>query len=407
MGFSLVGIPQENIVIDHEKREIQVIIPMDITTVSFPASVTVSEGVTITPGPSSVAVPYVFNLALGASPIIFYKPADQYGSTVGQPYAVRRLAAGPLEITSPPSSISVDTGFPTLITVKNYFDDAMTSVSAIITNEQTGQQFTGHISPCTDFAPLLVCQGGSVGSFQVNFYEPIATGQYRLDIRKPNGRQARAEGLVTVRRGLPRGGDDLWNPSSPGMQSRMFKGANLFAEDQIELRLKNLNGDQYTLKPSSYAPDGTSMTVNIPAAVKPSQYTTQMIRKGELVASYGRMVISSTRSQPAFIWFSDLTVFLSPNTAFGIDRGKRQTFFYVNSGVGNVRLKFTPVANSTNPILIAVNTPSQYISHGFGSPDFTIPLTTPPGLYSIVLQHILQDRSIVEGEPFERLIEVR
>lgn len=46
LAFSVPGIPRENIVIDHEKREVRVTIPMDVTTEDFPVSLTVSPGFT-------------------------------------------------------------------------------------------------------------------------------------------------------------------------------------------------------------------------------------------------------------------------------------------------------------------------------------------------------------------------
>ena len=406
IAFSLPGIPPENIQIDHEKREVRVIIPTNISTIYLPASITMTAG--FTPIPIGDTSPYIFSLYAARRPVEFYKSGNVYNDTGGAPYQVIAVASGPLEITTPPASLSLETGSPLLLTVKNYYDDAVTDNQAIITNQRTGQQYTASLYPC--YEDNAYCQGATVGAVLASFDTNIEYGTYDLQIRKTNQRQVRATGSLTVRRGLPMALHDLYNPPAPGTRNVKMGGLNLFEADHIQLVLTNQTGDVYTLTPTSYATDGKSLTVDLPTTIKPSQYAIQMKRQGELVASYSRMIISRDRSQPAIVSFNYTRINQDPTIPLTMERGKRQLVtFVISSGIATARLKFISVDAGQPARFVDVDTPSAYLMAGpdGGVPTFTIPSTIPIGKYRVVLQHLMTDQQIVEGEPFERLVAVQ
>ena len=406
LGFSLPGIPPENIVIDHINHEIKITIPANISATAFPASMTVTAGYVANPGNSRF--PYRFDLLTERPPIGLYKQGDVYSVPIGTPYRIVTLPDGPLEITNAPASLTLETGQPLLLSVKNYYDDATSSNSVVITNQLTGQQYQGSLYTCEGAS--VACKGIEPGFVTASFDSDIPYGAYSLELRKANKRQARATAPLTVTKGLPFAYDDSYNPSAPGTQNRKFSGVNLIESDQIELLLKNQTGQQYKLTPTNYTTDGKSMSINIPADIKPSQYSVQFIRKGQLVPSYSRTIISRDRSQPAIISINYGAINVIPDSPLALVRGNRQGITYVISqNVTNVRLKLIPVVAGQSPVLVDVDTPRGYFTGGpdGGLPSFVVPESTPTGKYTLVLQHILTNKSVTEGEPFERLIEVR
>lgn len=408
LAFSLPGIPPENIQIDHKKREVRVTIPSDVSVHSFPASITMTLGYSALFTGSTT--PYLFDLYSVRQPVQFYLQGDVYGTTSGKPYNIITLANGPLEITTPPASLSLETGSPLLITVKNYYDDAVLDNVAVLTNPLTGQQYTGTIQTC--YEGLRSCQGATVGAVLAYFDANIAYGKYDLEIRKANQRQAHASGPLVVSKGLPSAGySNLFDPPAPGTQNLRMDGCNLFEEDQIQLLLKNQTGERYILTPINYAADGRSLTVNLPSDMKSSQYAVQMVRKGQSVASFSRIIVSGNQLKPAFIYMSSIDPSQDPAVPVIIKRGNSQFFAStIVPGVAKIRLKLIPVGTTPQPVvLVDVDTPSIYWLAGpdGGSPSFSIPTTTPAGKYRIVLQYLMNDKQLVEGEPLERLIDLQ
>lgn len=124
-----------------------------------------------------------------------------YNETGGLPYQLIRRAGGPLTITNSPTSLSLATGQPPADPGKNYYEESITGNSAIITNQTTRQQYVGALGYCYETSEF--CNGEVVGTIVASFDSAIPTGTYDLDVRKANGRQARAAAPLTVSRGLP------------------------------------------------------------------------------------------------------------------------------------------------------------------------------------------------------------
>lgn len=124
-----------------------------------------------------------------------------------------------------------------------------------------------------------------------------------------------------------------------------MNGDNLYEEDRITMILKNRTGEQYTLTPTGYAPDGQSLTVDLPADIKPSHYAIQMVRKGQPVSAFSRLIVSRERSQPAIVSFNYSSVNQNPDVPMVMEREKRQSVtFIIAQSIGLVRLKFIPVS---------------------------------------------------------------
>lgn len=207
-----------------------------------------------------------------------------------------------------------------------------------------------------------------------------------------------------------------YNPPAPGALNVMIEGIYLYERDKVEMLLRNREGKEYIITPTSYATDGKRMKFNLPTDIKPSQYSLQLMRRGRLVDFYSRFLVQTKdRTQPQLIHIRDANLFLlqRDNSAepIQLQRNKEYGFNYViTNNARQVVVKLVSVNDPTKSFPFYVDQQEtshyNYYGPGFGEPAFTVPSSVPTGRYKLILQFFDEGKS-TEGDPLERDIEVR
>ncbi len=383
----LPGVPPEAVSINQERLEITLSVPTDLTAAQLRPTFELACD-------DCDVVPSVVNPCDTAFAFSVVSPQ----AAVPTAYRVRfrpigALAIGPL---AAPLEGFAEQGGVVALPVQNFYDGL--GATAVFTKKSNGEKVGG----------TVLCEApNQVRAIPTRTLTP---GEYTVELVKTNGRRAVAPQPFVVKKGLPAVYFDAYRPTLGDGTAETLRGANLFADDNIELRLRNGDGDEFDVKPTAFSLDGTRAVVAYPPVVGPGYYRVQLSRQGQPLPSYGRLVVVKNREQPYVIAVGDGLRFPSDDPVF-LQRDKPYPLLFAPLMRGySVRVRLVPVGNFAWEEAIDVVVPNAFWTTGpdAGTPSLTIPASVTPGQYQLVLQYVARTSSeVLESEPLERLVEVQ
>lgn len=401
-AVAISGLPTKNIQIDQQKREILLDLPADFVSDNLQSTVTLTPNTTLVSGLGSDRP---FGLEsfcyCNASASATITPTNSTANRAVR-YTIRVKPNVPLALQSPTEPISV--------TLAQY-----TSISVPVKNPYGNSPIVrAYLQPLNGGDPLLIqgnqtsdsgcvwftCDRKQPGQLVFNI-APItgntgAPGEYNLILEQQNGTR------LTQRIRIVRGGMNVdvnrffGYVVSKGADSFTVNGSSLFP-DEVTGVLTAPDGRTWNLKPVSSAPNGSVLTMGIPANLEPGYYGLQLKQNNVAYSNCFRFSVLQSNSHPALMSVNVDTSCLktSPVT---ITRSVNYSLSYLGSNPA--QLKLISVADPAQTYLVPLTYPIEAF------PRFNLPEAITPGTYRAVIQNNATGRSL-ESEPFEQPVIVQ
>jgi len=236
-------------------------------------------------------------------------------------------------------------------------------------------------------------------------YTGIAPGEYTIELPWSDGGASLAKQTLIIRKGKAelRSFIPFANVLISG-QPTILLGANLFKDD-IEVVLKSTDSNEYRLKPTQNAVDGSSITLTPASNIAPGYYQLRLFQDGQERSCY-RAAVTRYANQPT-VGKLDLYT-KNPGCALTEEplvyqRGEQGNFMG-NLSPDNLsqQVELTSLSDLRRSVLLPINT---NVIESF--PKFTIPANLTPGRYRLTLQVLTKDKQTLESEPYERVVEIQ
>ena len=394
LSLQIDGIPDKNITIDSVTKVVTIVVPTDISILR-PA---VSYKIT----PKATASPARFDFLVNPAIIVTVDPADQVI------YKVVLKPAGDLMIGDLQTPFVYETGDSLRLPVLNFYDGTYSNTKLILTRKDGN----GKIElPVYSYNSAV-----SGGLDQVNVFWPVISqsnltpGEYTAEMVKENGRKALINKPLIVKRGTPR----LLYPNSNVVTNLQkdtvaIGGANLFADEQINVLITDLERRQTSVKPVQYDVNGHWLRFLLPATLPAGYHALQLVKEGKPLPGYNRLIVIRESDQP-YITGIETYVFDPTNTNdLILERNRPYNFGFGYYCGKNMQIKLTSLTVPDRELLVDPVIPATLCTSGYGTPSFVLPTAVLPGRYRLSFRYTtyLTISRVVESEPFEKIIEVR
>lgn len=418
LSLTAPGIQATDVVIDQTNHQINITLPTSFSADYLPVRLKLTPDTRIVgyinaaTGNGAVAdsielyvlkVPELLRVNIGriSSPV---STSNTYQVSLRQsgPLSFQNLTE-PLSFTVNPTTVCVT------LPVYNYMDDELTC-TLMLTNRQSGQQlrFPQEADFGSDCYRRTRFKDGAVGvrayfSAQL-FYE---SGDYTVELTKPNGRRAVLSQPLRIVRGALEAYFDSYHPLLLGQPTEVLV-ANLRPTDRPSLIFRSRGQAPVIIQPIGFSTIQPIMQLGPLTGLQPGYYYVQLLVDGQPTTNFNRVVVqqgnelvikslykvsSSDIQQPVF---SPTESFDTPVTMI---RG--QTYvpttnayaFYPNG---------TDASQPRFGVFTSLSNPDQSYSIALVSDHFTLLNTVPPGHYQFLFRLIRPDGSQVDSIPFER-----
>lgn len=127
---------------------------------------------------------------------------------------------------------------------------------------------------------------------------PIKPGQYSITLSQSANRLAEAMQQIEVRIGRSRlDGFTRVSPSLAG-RSVIIPGKNLFADQQLQIQLRDELGQAHPISIERFADDGSALTINLPVTTRPGYYSLNIQASNSTVTDCQRFSVLRSERQP-------------------------------------------------------------------------------------------------------------
>ncbi|MCY7350726.1 MAG: hypothetical protein LH606_08660 [Cytophagaceae bacterium] len=434
INMSLAGLPDENIRIDQQRNEITLQLPPDFAP---PRAAEVMPTFQLTPDARVITNGGIYGFAefrginlCGCSPDALKIGVTERNPVPGQPvlateYTIKLMPAGSMTVKPDnPAAFEYfldDTKILDLA-VSNYYDGSPVEVRLRSTDNpnesyplRTGCGYQ-----------QLECPGReNLLRLWPDETSRLKPGTYQLEIRKDNGRTARAETPFVVKKGRTR--LDYYTLVQRSMVAGEVRltGNNLFADDNLEILLTETSGREHRLKSHEVSPFGREMKATLGSDVKPGYYALRLIKDGQVASDCYRFSVTRDEKQP-YLLSVDQRV--NPILANAAEFCPNATPVILQRGASTypvVTLSTYPAYTGTLQLsgrLVSVENPQigvdvlMVLTNSFAEPaaylwveaTLRIPADLPLGRYHLLVRTSEKfTPKTYLSEPYERVIEVQ
>lgn len=410
LSVNLEGIPAANVRIDNLARVVYVTVPTDIVTATPVAKLVSSVGSRISRPLGSPVSPIRFVLGQNyeSFDLVYYSRFDILNGTV-YPYDEKRITYAvrslPVDDMLLLPGAYAEAGQTTYLPIRNYYDSV--SLDATIR--------------LTAVADRRVIEGW--GRTQVRADEPIipagmvaftsnqlvTPGEYTVEVEKVNrsGLTRRLSGgRLTLRPGRP-AFDNRYNTTVVTERGDVsLTGFNFYPATPVEVELVSQTGTRLTLTPTNYAPDGSRLTLPLPANVPPGYYQVRFRRAGQ-VLNVSRLLLSPDERAVFIraIW-NEANVDITPSEQPIIIQRTTPLGLTVSLATGRLQLRLTAVADDRKTYLLPL--PYNWSSYCFECGSLFLGnlslADVPPGQYQM---SVVSEKSDSDLGAFDRLIQLQ
>ena len=309
-------------------------------------------------------------------------------------YTVKVVPTGPLKIidlTEPLRyEIAVNYRFMTF-SAENYYDGSPGRL--LIRQKGSNQTDTAYVEGC-------LYDGSPATRHSFTFYS-TKPGEYELTLLKKNGRRVDFPVPILVSKG---------SPVVTGAMTHIdlnreygLYGSNLFAGDELELVLKQNNGNSVRVRPTRFSDTGEWLYFKLPATIKPGYYFGQIARGSQEFAPwpYGAIVLVQ-RPQDPYVQTNSIQLPYS-SIPLRAERGEKKEMAISASSIPSLDVKVQFVCQAIkdpqNTAIADVTIPDGYWqgrTEGTGA-YFTFPTTMNPGTYQLTPRFVLKDGTFING----------
>lgn len=408
LEFHLAGIPDKNITIDHQKREITLRMPATLPTSNLKATYKL--------GPNTEIVNGLADDMIYASSLNKCYEAHQIGlrkTGSGSPdaafqYRVLAVAEGKLTF-KPQAPVTMELRDMMTVTVpaENVYGNSPL-VDAFATREGSSEKISlmKNTSPnnCVWFS-----NGENANEVQVRTSRQLPPGRYKLEMVQADGTVVPVLQPLVVTKGKAVLGYNQWIWGVMPNESFEVAGFNLFKEDISVTIVGKEKTHQPTL--SDFSADGTRFQTAIPA-LAPGNYIVKIQQNGQEIACQ-KLSVLSTENQPVLLKVSGAFDDCPTFEKLRLERNKRIAVYYNPATSGPVA---NPVRQNEQLLLSRVGKPAEtysvsivpYIEAGPEAPAyFTLSDTVPAGQYEVRLQVKNPATGVSsQSEVYERIMEI-
>ncbi|MBD2699599.1 hypothetical protein IC229_03050 [Spirosoma sp. BT702] len=397
LGISIPGFPAENIAIDQEKKQVVLTVPANVTTANFEAkSYQTSANSAIwneqpspislcrMPSPDQQLGIYVLN---DANKLSIYK------------FAIK--PAGNLQIGFIDNQTTAIVAQPLGFQIENFLD-GIGEGQIILSRTDASERDTLRVGCC-----LGLGNCSTSNQYAANIPERVRPGEYTVEIRKANGRQAIANQKLTFRKGTPLLEKfQFQKPIIAKTRNLVINGENLFADDSPELLVQRVTGERFRLKPTVVSAFGRSVNLDLPAEMTPGYYYAQLVIRGQVVSTTYRLTVLRQSDQPSVLSIDTLLASRSANPLV-LQRSRYYS--------AHILPEYGPYPDKLDVKLTDANSPDQTVVFRYRTGRYNsdypgglaIPNTIIPGKYTLRIVATYSDGTVVESEPLERYVIVQ
>lgn len=406
-SVTFLGIPFENVKINQQTRTITVSIPAGFSGSDLKPVVTLTENTTLLAGLGGDqpfrAELFCYCNAGGTASI------GPNGSTLPQnpiQYSIVARSTAPLTLKSIATPLEVPLNEVTTITVpvnnpygnlpivRAYVQRTDGSPPVLLVGNETNENGCA-LFPCSTEEP-----GALSFSFSPISRQAVSPGTYTLTLEQAGGQRLTLSQPIRFVKGQPRldASPAFGYQISLSGNSFQIRGNNLFS-DEVTGKLTAQNGQTWTLNPVTSSPNGTTLSMGVPAGLAPGYYAVQLLRNGTDLSGCLRFSVRRSADYPAILSMSGRITCLAQEPVT-LQRSVRQAFIISYSAGSEIRLKLTGTTDPARSYAVPVMIPIE------ASPQFILPDTVLPGSYRATVLTTIQGQ-VLESEPFEQPIIVQ
>jgi hypothetical protein len=403
LSVTFAGIPFENIRIDQQKRIITVDIPANFQGGDLKPQFVLTKNTTLLFG---FGVPFWSESLCfcHGNRTVSIGPWGTSTNSGGINYTFSFLTTAPLTLKPLIIPLEIPLAETTVVSlsVNNpYANDPVVRAYAQRTDGSTsillrGQE--GYDSGCNWFACDYLKPGTLSFNFSLYYVPTLVPGIYNLFLEQKSGRRITLSQSVHFVRGTSKPDVIAYFGYGIvlGQTSFLMRGDNLFA-DELTGRLTAQNGQTWSLKPTSSAPNGTTLAMGVPAELKPGYYSFQLLRNNFETGNCLRFSVRQSLSHPQIYSMNGQTTCLAQSPVT-LSRSAQQSF--IGSFNNNSTLKLVSLADPNRIYSIPIVSPIE------GFPRFALPETVLSGSYKATIVAEVNGKSL-ESEPFEQPVIVQ
>ncbi|GAB3707897.1 hypothetical protein GCM10027592_42460 [Spirosoma flavus] len=397
LGISIPGFPSENIAIDQGNKQVVLTVPTNVTTTSFEAkSYQTSAN-------SSIWNEQAYPISLCRMP----SPDKQLGIYVlndANKLSIYKIAikpAGNLQIGFIDNQTTATIAQPLGFQIENFLDGTSEG-QIILTRTDATERDTLRVGCCSGLGNCI-----TNNQFDAGIAERVRPGEYTVEIRKANGRQAIAKQKLTFRKGTPLLEKfQFQTPVMAKTRALVINGENLFADDSPELLVRRVTGESFRLRPTVVSTFGRTVSLDLPAEMTPGYYYAQLVIRGQAVGATYRMTVLRQPEQPSV--FSIDTLLTSPSAnPLVLQRTRHYS--------AHILPEYEPYPDKLDVKLTDINSPDRAIVFRYRTGRYNsdypgglkIPDTVAPGNYTLRIVATYPNGTVVESEPLERYVVIQ
>ncbi|GAB3987166.1 hypothetical protein GCM10028807_06380 [Spirosoma daeguense] len=401
LGITIPSFPAQNIAIDHDKKQIVLTAPVNTTVLSF-----VATAYQTSPN-SSIwnEGPYPVNICG------MLQPEKQLGIYVlgkDNQLNIYKFVVKPadnLNISFIDNQATATIGQPIGFQIDN-FTDGVGIGQIILTRTDSPERDTLQVQCCYGVYNCPDRQP-TYNQYAAGIPEHVRPGEYTVEIKKANGRQAVAKQKLRFRKGTPLlESFQFKQPILAKSQSLLINGENLFADDSPELLFRRVTGERFRVKPTNVSTFGRSLRIDLPADLTPGYYYVQLMSGGQAIGATYRFTVLRQPEQPS-VFSIDTLLASATASPLVLQRMKNYSASIqpeYGSYTDKLEVKLTDVDNLTRSVVFTYRTGSFNGDYPGG---LKIPESVTPGKYSLRIVATYSSGKVIESEPLERQIIVR
>ena len=233
----------------------------------------------------------------------------------------------------------------------------------------------------------------------------LTPGQYAIEIPRLSGSPVVAPQVLTVKKGIAKLSEraPFFALELVQKTATQLTGANLYA-GEIELILRDIDGNEYRLKPTQNAQNGTTMTIETPDTIKPGYYRAQLVQNGQPVGTCNRVGVTRYANQPmiASLDYAANAQCAFTKTPLQYRRGQTYSMIVGLTWRATAEAVLTNVNDPTQNVTMAVNT---NVVESY--PKLYILTTAAPGTYRLTVRVTDEKGTVRESEPYEQLVQIQ
>jgi hypothetical protein len=414
LAIRIPDIPDQNSVIDQEKRQITVTVPASFSAAAiFPSF-------TLTPNTSVQGERYSLNIFAEASqqPVLLLTGQNKQNSYTLILKPASELALGTL--TSPQTyTLSDVTAFVDL-PVYNYVDGTGAEGNTVtLVHKASGERIVpttirfsretaSTATPQTDGAVILSIY---VNAFE-NYYRP---GEYLVELTKSNGRKALLSQPIMLQQGPTTARLNANYTFRINTGEYLLYGANIYRDSRYALRIEGRNQPVQIIESLGFIEKQPGLRFSTALSLKPGYYYAQLLANERATPALGRISVSDQPNPIVIEALSEREPYVNlvgPSYSFDqpiiLTRGRTYgvsstASLVAQNNAGATRyVQLTDLSNPSAKYAVSVSLESS-----IGTDRLVLPPTIPPGRYQFTIAVTYTNGNTVQGLPLERDVVVQ